>query len=310
MGVRLLSSIFGKNPSPSPTSEVMSSSPPQPQLPAKSPIAKTRVGSTSKEPEAAAESPDEPVVAKRSVIPTKLGIGVGGNVLAEMKARPERRISRITEKNSEDLDISERSESVNSNNSKASSLSPNPLGGIQLRSTPPTPEELEMPKLSTENKDKVTTPSPAMRFMRSNPTAEKQISNPLSDYIRLRLKGGSDETEAPSTVKNVEDKSNILSQFRLRAASSTTSTTPNATNEDLSPIERNPLSGVKLRSTKIKVTDPLKSPNNGGGSSSSEDFKSESHNFISKLEPSLLAPKSRPWSIVGSDGKNGKNYFF
>jgi hypothetical protein len=200
----------------------MSSSPPQtqqqPQLPAKSPIAKTRLGSTSKEPEATADSPDELVVAKRSAVPTKLGIGVGGNVLAEMKARQERRISGIMKQNSEDSDISERLESVNSNNSKASSLSPNPLGKIRLRQTPPTPEELEMPKLSTENKDKVTTPSPAMRFMRSNPTAEKQKSNPLSDYIRLRPKGGSEETEAPSTVKNVEDKSNILSQFRIRAA--------------------------------------------------------------------------------------------
>ena len=306
MGVRLLSSIFGKNPSPSPTSDVMSSSPPQtqqqPQLPAKSPIAKTRLGSTSKELETA-ESPEEPVVAKRSAVPTKLGIGVGGNVLAEMKARQERRISGIMKQNSEDSDISERSESVNSNNSKASSLSPNPLGGIRLRPTPPTPEEPEMPKLSTENK--VTTPSPAMRFMRSNPSEDAEKSNPLAG-IRLRPRGGSEETETTSSSKNVEDKSNVLNQFRLRASSST-STAPNTAIEDSSPIEPNPLSGVKLRSTGIKVTDPLKSPNNGGGSSSSEDLKSESRNSISKLKPPPLAPKPRPWSIVGSDKKNGKS---
>lgn len=293
MGVRLLSSIFGsKNPSPSPTSDVTSSSPPQqqPQLPAKSPVAKSRLGSTSKESELV-ESSEDQSVSKRSAVPSKLGIGVGGNVLAEMKARQERRISGIMKQNSEDSDISERSESVNSNHSKANSLSPNPLGGIRLRPTPPTPEEPEQPKMTTE---KVTTPSPAMRFVRSNPTEDPEKSNPLAN-IRLRPRGGSEETEV--------EKSNVLNQFRLRAASSTTTT---AATEDSSPVETNPLSGVKLRSTGIKVTDPLKSPNNGGGSSSSEDLKSESRNSLTKLmKPPPLAPKPRPWSIVGSDKKNG-----
>ena len=298
MGVRLLSSIFGKNPSPSPTSEA---SPPSP-APTKSPVAKTRLGSTSeseprKESPASEQStPEEPSASKRTAVPTKLGIGVGGNVLAEMKARQERRISGILKQNSnEDSDISERSEAKTEPTNKANSMSPNPLGGIRLRPTPPTPEEPEPPKLPEKT---------GIRFnQRSAPQDDSESkTHPLAG-IRLRPRGGSEEAEVSST-KSEEKSNNVVNQFRLRAASSAAEEASSHSSADpASEVKANPLSGVKLRSTGINVTDPLKSPNIDPGNVG--DNKNEARNSLTKLKPPPLAPKPRPWSIVGSDKKPG-----
>lgn len=285
MGVRLLSSIFGKNPSPSPTGDA------SPPPPTKSPVAKSRLGSASKEPEPEVKPSvdnEEPTALKRTAAPSKLGIGVGGNVLAEMKARQERRISGILKQNSEESDFSERADKPDSN--KTNSLSPNPLGGIRLRPTPHTPEEPEPPKLPEKNN---------VRFVR--PTGLEEVesernksANPLTGF-RLRHRGGGlEETESTK----LEEKSNALNQIRLRATSTVVDESPSP---DLSADRTNPLSGVRLRSTGINVTDPLKSPNNGD----SCEIKSESRNSLTKLKPPPLAPKPRPWSIVGSDKKTG-----
>lgn len=284
----MLSSIFGKNPSPSPTGDAS-----PPPAPTKSPVAKTRLGSTSKEPEPEsklAES-EELAAPKRSAAPSKLGIGVGGNVLAEMKARQERRISGILKQNSEESDFSERSEKLEP--SKAS-LSPNPLGGIRLRPTPHTPEEPEAPKLPEKNN---------VRFVR--PTGLEEVesernkaANPLTGF-RLRHRGGTEEAEATATAK-LEEKSNALNQIRLRATSTVVDDSPSP--DPSGDAKAHPLSGVRLRSTGINVTDPLKSPNNGD---SSAEIKNESRNSLTKLKPPPLAPKPRPWSIVGSDKKPG-----
>lgn len=309
MGVRLLSSIFGKNPSPSPTGGEAS---PPPVAPTKSPVAKTRLGSTSREPNELERSRGElntepsneesSSVSKRTV-PSKLGIGVGGNVLAEMKARQERRISGILKQNSEESDFSERSEKIESSMSKSSSLSPNPLGGIRLRPTPPTPEEPEPPKLPEKTGIRFGRPPAAA------PPAEKDEaeskSNPLAG-IKLRPRGGSEEPE-PSPAKS-EDKPNVLNHFRLRTTSTTADESASSPDPSTSEVKANPLSGVRLRSTGINVIDPLKSPNNDGGSGTA-DNKNEARNSLTKLKPPPLAPKPRPWSIVGSDKKPGKEIF-
>lgn len=301
MGVRLLSSIFGKNPSPSPTSD---GSPPSP-APTKSPVAKTRLGSLSKEPtEAESRKPEHPTnevspseeasSSKRAAVPTKLGIGVGGNVLAEMKARQERRISGIMKQNSnEESDFSEKSEAKTEPISKSSSLSPNPLGGIRLRPTPPTPEDQEPPKLPEKT---------GIRFNRSAPLDDSESKNHPLAGIRLRPRGGSEETEVPAT-KNEEKTNNVTNHFRLRAASSPAEEGSSSGDTTGEAVKTNPLSGVKLRSTGINVIDPLKSPNNDSGSAG--EIKSEARNSLSKLKPPPLAPKPRPWSIVGSDKKTG-----
>ncbi|XP_046651489.1 F-actin-uncapping protein LRRC16A-like isoform X2 [Daphnia pulicaria] len=286
MGVRLLSSIFGKNPSPSPTGD---GSPPP--APTKSPVAKTKLSSMTKEPESEpklVEDETEPAAPKRSAVPSKLGIGVGGNVLAEMKARQERRISGILHKqNSEESDFSERSEKPEP--SKANSLSPNPLGGIRLRPTPHTPEDQEPPKLPERNNARFVRPT----GLEEVESERNKSTNPLTGF-RLRHRGGAEEAE---TAK-LEDKSNALNQIRLRATSTVVDDSPSP--DPTSDAKANPLSGVRLRSTGINVTDPLKSPNNGD---SSAEIKSESRNSLTKLKPPPLAPKPRPWSIVGSDKK-------
>ena len=185
--MRLLSSIFGKNPSPSPTGEGVSSPPP-----AKSPVAKSRLNSFSKDlPDAdhrksagksksESESDlkqidgEESGASKRSTTtataattatataatattpggaaagaagatpPAKIGgIGVTGTVLAEMKARQERRISGILKQNSdESQEFPERPEAKTE--PAKSSLSPNPIGGIRLRSTQASPEDPDL----------------------------------------------------------------------------------------------------------------------------------------------------------------------
>ena len=154
--MRLLSSIFGKNPSPSPTGEGVS--PP----PAKSPVAKSRLNSFSKElPDAenrksAGKSKSESesdlkqidsedsAASKRATPPSKIGgIGVTGTVLAEMKARQERRISGILKQNSdESQDVPERPEKME----PKSSLSPNPIAGVRLRSAQVSPEDPDLDK--------------------------------------------------------------------------------------------------------------------------------------------------------------------
>ena len=153
MGVRLLSSIFGKNStSPSPTNDATTANPAT-----KSPVARTRLGSlTSKEPADGSqdvkqlqESEDSSTAAKK--LTPKLGVGVGGNVLAEMKARQERRISGIIKQNStEESDLSERSEMQRQVDVKAN-MSPLPLGAMRLRPTLATPEDVE-PSKSVEVK--------------------------------------------------------------------------------------------------------------------------------------------------------------
>ncbi len=290
MGVRLLSSIFGKNPSPSPTSG--DSSPPPTAVPTTSPVAKTRLGSSSKEPTDNNDAvfTEEPSNKRSTAAPSKLGIGVGGNVLAEMKARQERRISGIMKQNSADeSDISERSEKTETGSSvsKSSSLSPNPLGGIRLRPTPPTPEETEPPPKLPEKT--------GIRFGARPPLAAPTPSEELAN-IRLRPRGASEEPEAPTTTSSAVPKQETVNQFRLR------STNEEPPTPEPSETKTNPLSGVRLRSTGINVTDPLKSPVN---ESSSEPKNNDARNSLSKLKPPPLAPKPRPWSIVGSDKKPG-----
>ena len=294
MGVRLLSSIFGKNPSPSPTGEPSST-----PTPAKSPIAKARLGSISKESEAEAKpvESEELAASKRAAVPSKLGIGVGGNVLAEMKARQERRISGILKQNSEESDYSERSEKPEQPINKNNSLSPNPLGGIKLRPTPPTPEESEPPKLPEKNNVRFTRPTGPDE----SESDRNKLANPLAGF-RLRHRGAAEETES----SKMEEKSNALNQIRLRATSSVVDESPSP--DPSSDAKANPLSGVRLRSTGINVTDPLKSPNNGETAAS--EIKNESRNSLTKLKPPPLAPKPRPWSIVGSDKKTGTWLFF
>jgi hypothetical protein len=247
----------------------------------------------TKEPESEpklVEDETEPAAPKRSAVPSKLGIGVGGNVLAEMKARQERRISGILHKqNSEESDFSERSEKPEP--SKANSLSPNPLGGIRLRPTPHTPEDQEPPKLPERNNARFVRPT----GLEEVESERNKSTNPLTGF-RLRHRGGAEEAE---TAK-LEDKSNALNQIRLRATSTVVDDSPSP--DPTSDAKANPLSGVRLRSTGINVTDPLKSPNNGD---SSAEIKSESRNSLTKLKPPPLAPKPRPWSIVGSDKKTG-----
>lgn len=288
MGVRLLSSIFGKNPSPSPTGDAS-----PPPAPTKSPVAKSRLGSVSKEPEPEpkqAES-EEPPIPKRTPVPSKLGIGVGGNVLAEMKARQERRISGILKQNSEESDFLERSEKQEPN--KPSSLSPNPLGGIRLRPTPHTPEEQDTPpKLPEKTNIRFARPS----GIEDAESDRNKSANPLTGF-RLRHRGGPEEPETTTTTKS-EEKSNALNQIRLRATSTVVDDSPSP--DPTGDSKTNPLSGVRLRSTGINVTDPLKSPNNGDS-----EGKGESRNSLTKLKPPPLAPKPRPWSIVGSDKKAG-----
>ncbi|XP_059352193.1 F-actin-uncapping protein LRRC16A-like isoform X2 [Daphnia carinata] len=286
MGVRLLSSIFGKNPSPSPTSDGSPS-----PAPSKSPVAKTKLTSVTKEQESESkpvEDEAEPAVPKRSAVPSKLGIGVGGNVLAEMKARQERRISGILKQNSEESDFSERGIEKGEPN-KANNLSPNPLGGIRLRPTPHTPEEQEPPKLPERNNVRFIRPA-GLEEVESD---RNKPANPLTGF-RLRHRGGADE---PETAK-LEDKSNALNQIRLRATSAVVDDSPSP--DPSGDAKANPLSGVRLRSTGINVTDPLKSPNNGD---SNAENKNDSRNSLTKLKPPPLAPKPRPWSIVGSDKK-------
>ena len=314
MGVRLLSSIFGKNPSPSPAADAAS----PPPL-AKSPVAKARMGSFSKElPEserktdvksdgaggpadskpADGEDSTMSVVSKRAAAASsKIGIGVTGNVLAEMKARQERRISGIMKQNSEESDFSERSEKPE----PKASLSPNPIGGVRLRPTPLTPEESDPCK--TENK--MASNPTAVRFGNNRPVGTEEAEpernkapNPIT-AVRLRPRGVAEEGDA--AVKPDEKSTNPLGNIRLRVASSL--------NEDSDVSEKsesksNPLSGVRLRSTGINVTDPLKSPNNSSNGES--ESKSESRNSLTKLKPPPLAPKPRPWSVVGSDKKNGE----
>ncbi len=126
--------------------------------------------------------------------------------------------------------------------------------------------------------------------------------------IRLRPRCFTDESpEAAATKSDV-----ALHPFRLRAASGAGLT------DNPPESEPNPLIGVRLRSTGINVTDPLKSPNNGAGPTTSsvgspsdaggeaKNDKNESRNSLSKLKPPPLAPKPRPWSIVGSDKKAGE----
>ena len=294
MGVRLLSSIFGKNPSLSPTGD---GSPPP--APTKSPVAKNKLSSVTKEPESepkSVEDESESAAPKRSAVPSKLGIGVGGNVLAEMKARQERRISGILHKqNSEESDFSERSEQKPEPGGKANSLSPNPLGGIRLRPTPHTPEEQEPPKLPERNNVRFVRPT----GLEETESERNKSANPLTGF-RLRHRGGAEEAE---TAK-LEDKSNVLNQIRLRATSTVVDDSPSP--DPSSDAKANPLSGVRLRSTGINVTEPLKSPNNGD---SNAEIKSESRNSLTKLKPPPLAPKPRPWSIVGSDKKTGTKRF-
>lgn len=271
MGVRLLSSIFGKNPSPSPTGEA---SPPQP---AKSPVAKIRFGAAQspKEEHESKVGEAEDSVSKKTAAPSKIGIGVGGNVLAEMKARQERRISGILHKqNSEESDVSEVSDKAES---KSASTSPNPLGGIRLRPTAQTPEDADVPpKL----------PEKTLRFKPAE-EADSDKSKSNSSLFRLRSRIGSDDSEAPKQ----DERPSALNQVRLRSTNNDEGQSTDGANE-----KANPLSGVKLRSTGISVTDKA----------SNEDNKSESRNSLSKLKPPPLAPKPRPWSVAGSDKKNGR----
>ena len=309
MGVRLLSTIFGKNPAPSPTGDVA------PVPPAKSPIAKARLASLSKENAEMERKPEpsprlgetevktaklesdpktveceESSVTKRSAgAASKVAIGVGGNVLAEIKARQERRISGVMKQNSEESDFSERSERIDSK----ANLSPIPLGPMRLRPALPTPEEAETPKMDIKSAI-----NPLVRFRPSGgeeiESERSKPSNPLT-AIRLRPRGVAEDSEG--TMKS-EEKSNLLN-IRQRAVEESDVS-------EKSDVKPNPLSGVRLRSTGINVVDPLKSPNNG--SNIDNDTKSESRNSLSKLKPPPLAPKPRPWSIVGSDKKLG-NFF-
>ena len=325
--MRLLSSLFGKNPSPSPTSDVVSN----PLT--KSPVSKTRLSSSSKDinettgklSEGDSKSSDkknetdlkgyeadetsEKSISKRAAAPSKIGIGVGGNVLAEMKARQERRISSIMKQNSEESDFSERSERTEM---PKSNMSPLPLGAVRLRPTPPTPEEPEAPE-TPKLDGKIGSNSPVVRFrspgsddVNESDRNKSSSANPLAN-IRLRPRGFTDSGDTESSVKS-EEKTSAVGQFRLRAA-----TGPSEEPEvfEKSDSKSNPLTGVRLRSTGINVTDPLKSPNNGGanngGSNNGDhnDNKNEARNSLTKLKPPPLAPKPRPWSIVGSDKKTG-----
>lgn len=275
-----MSSIFGKNPSPSPTGDA---SPPQP---AKSPVAKIRFGTAQspKEEHETKTSESEDGASKKSAGPSKIGIGVGGNVLAEMKARQERRISGILNKqNSEESDVSEVSDKTEPSGAKSASTSPNPLGGIRLRSAAQAPDDDVPPKL----------PEKTIRFAKSpeEPDADKSKSN--SSLFRLRSRIGLEEAQ--------DDKPPPLNHVKLRS----TANNDDGQSLELTSEKANPLSGVRLRSTGINVAENHKTGNGGDG-----DNKSESRNSLTKLKPPPLAPKPRPWSVVGSDKKNGKTRTF
>lgn len=299
MGVRLLSSIFGKNPSPSPTGEGVS--PP----PAKSPVAKSRLNSFSKElPDAenrksAGKSKSESesdlkqidsedsAASKRATPPSKIGgIGVTGTVLAEMKARQERRISGILKQNSdESQDVPERPEKME----PKSSLSPNPIAGVRLRSAQVSPEDPDLDK-SIGRLNRTTGTEEAEPERNKSP-------NPITS-VRLRPRINCEE---PEFSAKPEDKcANSLNNYRLRATSTVTEDSDVSEKSESKP---NPLSGVRLRSTGINVTNSSKPQ---GSSNGEVEPKNESRNSMtSKLRaPPPLAPKPRPWSIVGSDKKN------
>ena len=122
--------------------------------------------------------------------------------------------------------------------------------------------------------------------------------NPITS-VRLRPRINCEE---PEFSAKPEDKcANSLNNYRLRATSTVTEDSDVSEKSESKP---NPLSGVRLRSTGINVTNSSKPQ---GSSNGEVEPKNESRNSMtSKLRaPPPLAPKPRPWSIVGSDKKNG-----
>ena len=134
------------------------------------------------------------------------------------------------------------------------------------------------------------------------PEVERNKSpNPITS-VRLRPRVNSEESDVSTKA---EDKAlNSLNNYRLRAASTVTEDSDLSEKSESKP---NPLSGVRLRSTGINVTSSSKAAT--ASSNGDVEPKNESRNSLtSKLRaPPPLAPKPRPWSIVGSDKKNGMN---
>ena len=133
-------------------------------------------------------------------------------------------------------------------------------------------------------------------------TERTKSPNPITS-VRLRPRGVNPE-DAEVSVKPEEKSANSLNNYRLRATGSTV--TEDSDVSEKSESKPNPLSGVRLRSTGINVTNSSKSP---GSSNGDVESKNESRNSLtSKLRaPPPLAPKPRPWSIVGSDKKTGND---
>ncbi|EFX77216.1 hypothetical protein DAPPUDRAFT_247994 [Daphnia pulex] len=140
--------------------------------PTKSTVAKTKLSSTTKKPESeprAAEDEAEPAAPKRTAVPSKLGIGVVGNVLAKMKAR--------------NIQSSEKPEP-----SKACSLSQNPLRGIRLRPTPHTPEDQEPPKLPKGESERNKSANPLTGFrLHHRDEAEEAKMAKLEEKLNLTV---------------------------------------------------------------------------------------------------------------------------
>merc|ERR1712071_445597 len=225
-------------------------------------------------------------VSKRATPRSKIGIGVTGNVLAGMKARQERRISGILKQNSDESqecpDKTDKIETPKSN------LSPNPIGGVRLRASQLTPDDPDPEKgIGRFNRAGGAEEAESERSKSTNPIAS----------VRLRPRVTADECDASGKASE-EKCNNALNNFRLR-------TTSTVVTEDADVSEKseskpsNPLSGVRLRSTGINVAKSPSNSNNGEA-----ENKNDARNSLTKLKPPPLAPKPRPWSIVGSDKKS------